>query len=57
MKKKIFLIVLMVSLFVCAFAITASAASLSNFINVDLTLNDGSEVEAYLKKGSTWSGY
>ena len=57
MKKKILLVALMVALFICVFAITVSAQSLSNFINVELTLNDGSEVEAYLTKGSTWSGY
>ena len=57
MRKKILLVVLMVALFICVFAITVSAQSLSNFINVELTLNDGSEVEAYLTKGSTWSGY
>ena len=57
MRKKILLVALMVALFICVFAITVSAQSLSNFINVELTLNDGSEVEAYLTKGSTWSGY
>ncbi|MBQ7225392.1 MAG: leucine-rich repeat domain-containing protein [Clostridia bacterium] len=57
MKKKIFLILAIMAMLVCAFAISVSAASLSNFINVELTLDDDSEIEAYLEKGTVWSGY
>ncbi len=57
MKKKLFLVALMVLLFVCAFAMAVSAESLEDFINVELTLDDNSKIEAYLKKGTVWSGY
>ena len=57
MKKKIFIIFLMVAIFTFVLAIGASAAHLQNFINVDLELTDGTTAVAYLKKGSTWNGY
>ncbi len=57
MKKKLFLVTLMVLLFVCAFAMAVSAESLENFINVELTLDDNSKIEAYLTKGTVWDGY
>ena len=57
MKKKIFLMLAIMAMLVCAFAISVSAASLSNFINVKLTLDDDSKIEAYLEKGTVWSGY
>ena len=57
MRKKI--ILMLVTLFAIALmlAITASADSLSNFINVDLTLTDDTQVVGYLKKGGSWDGY
>ncbi len=57
MKKKLFLVTLMVLLFACAFAVAVSAASLENFINVELSLDDNSKIEAYLTKGTVWEGY
>ena len=57
MKRKILLLALFITLISCIFAITISADSLSDFINIDLTLTDGTQTVGYLKKGGSWDGY
>lgn len=55
--KKLLITLLLALSFVLVFAVSVSAESLSNFINVDVTLTDGTQTVAYLKKGSVWDGY
>ncbi|MBQ7411557.1 MAG: leucine-rich repeat domain-containing protein [Clostridia bacterium] len=57
MKKKLFLFAVMMIAVISIFIFSASAASLSNFVDVKITLVDGTETTAYLNKGSTWNGY
>lgn len=57
MKKKIILMLVLIASFVCLLVITSSAASLSNFVDVKLTLTDGTETTGYMAKGSQWNGY
>ena len=47
MKKKILFIVIAVTAFIFLFAISASAAALTNYCDVELTLTDGSVVTGY----------
>ena len=57
-KFKIQLTLLIVSLMCIAFCISAGAAALSKeFVDVKLTLVDGTETTGYLAKGGSWNGY
>ena len=49
MKKKLFLVTLMVAILICIFAISVSAAALANYASVKLTLVDGTEATGYCK--------
>ena len=49
MKRKLLLLLTMVALFVCVFAISVSAQALSNYASVKLTLVDGTETTGYCK--------
>ncbi|MBQ8737870.1 MAG: leucine-rich repeat domain-containing protein [Clostridia bacterium] len=53
--KKLLVTLLLALSFVLVLAVSVSAESLSNFINVDLTLTDGTQTVGYLKKGNTWN--
>ena len=49
MKKKLLLLVVLVAVFVCVLAISASAEALTNYASVKLTLVDGTEAVGYCK--------
>ncbi len=53
--KKVLITLLLALSFVLIFALSISAESLSNFVNVDLTLTDGTQAVGYLKKGAVWT--
>ena len=57
MKKKLLITLLVVVSLFCLLAISVSAASLSDFVDVKVTLTDGTETTAYLTKGGSWNGY
>lgn len=53
--KKLLVTLLLALSFVLVLTVSVSAESLSNFINVDLTLTDGTQTVGYLKRGSIWN--
>lgn len=57
MKKRLLITILVVMSLFCLLAFSVSAASLSNFVDVKITLIDNTETIAYLNKGGTWEGY
>lgn len=56
-KNKITLIFLLAAIMCVIFAFSVGAAALSKeFVDVKLTLVDGTETTGYLAKGGTWNG-
>ena len=57
-KNKITLTFLLVAIMCVIFALSVGAAALSKeFVDVKLTLVDGTETTGYLAKGGSWNGY